>query len=48
LFPIKAPSGADSYDVFPDGKKFLTNPVTTGETPATLSLILNWTADLNK
>jgi hypothetical protein len=48
LFPIKATSGADSYDVFPDGKKFLTNTVTTEETQAPLNLVLNWTAELKR
>jgi len=48
LFSINATTGADSYDVFPDGKKFLTNTVTTLETPAPLSLVLNWTAELKK
>ncbi len=38
----------DSYDVFPDGKKFLLNNITTGETPAPLNLVLNWTAELKK
>lgn len=48
LFPINATSGGDSYGVFPDGKRFLTNTINTEETPATLSLVLNWTAELKK
>jgi len=48
LFPINATSGGDSYDVFPDGKRFLTNTINTEETPAPLSLVLNWTAELKK
>jgi hypothetical protein len=48
LFPINATSGGDSYDVFPDGKRFLTNAINTEETPAPLSLVLNWTAELKK
>ena len=37
-----------STRVFPDGKKFLTNPINTEETPAPLSLVLNWTVELKK
>ena len=48
LFPINATSGGDSYDVFPDGKRFLTNTINTEETPAPLSLVLNWTVELKK
>ncbi len=48
LFPIKATTAGDSYDVFPDGKKFLTNTITTEETPEPLSLVLNWAAELKK
>ena len=48
LFPINATSGGDSYDVFPDGKKFLANTINTEETPAPLNLVLNWTAELKK
>jgi hypothetical protein len=48
LFPINATSGGDSYDLFPDGKRFLTNAINTEETPAPLSLVLNWTAELKK
>ena len=48
LFPINATSGGGSYDVFPDGKKFLTNTINTEETPAPLSLVLNWTEELKK
>ncbi len=33
--------GATAATVFPDGKKFLTNAITTEETPAPLSLVLN-------
>ena len=47
LFPIKATTG-NEYDVFPEGKKFLTNTITTEETPAPLRLVLNWTAELEK
>jgi hypothetical protein len=38
----------NGYDVFPDGKKFLTSTVTTGETPAPLNLVTNWAAELKK
>jgi hypothetical protein len=37
-----------STRVFPDGKKFLTNTINTEETPAPLSLVLNWTVELEK
>src|ERR1039458_1821867 len=37
-----------STRVFPDGKKFLTNTINTEETPAPLSLVLNWTVELKK
>ncbi|MGA7291630.1 MAG: hypothetical protein WBW85_03725 [Terriglobales bacterium] len=47
-FAYKATSGSDSYDAFPDGKKFLTNNMNTEETPAPLSLVLNWSAELRK
>jgi len=47
LFSIKMTTG-NGYDAFPDGKKFLTSTVTTGETPAPLNLVLNWTAELKK
>jgi Tol biopolymer transport system component len=48
LFPIKVSTANDSYDVFPDGKKFLSNTITTEETPTPLSLVLNWPAELKK
>ena len=47
LFSIKMTTG-NGYDVFPNGKEFLTSTVTTEETPAPLNLVLNWTADLKK
>ncbi|HTT23313.1 MAG TPA: hypothetical protein VMG82_30580 [Candidatus Sulfotelmatobacter sp.] len=37
----------NGYDVFPDGKRFLIT-VSKTDTPAPLSLVLNWTADLKK
>ncbi len=46
-FGINATTRND-FDVFPDGKKFLTNTITTDETPSPLSLVLNWTAELKK
>jgi len=48
LFPIKIAGFNDSYDVFPDGRKFLSNTITTEETPTPLNLVLNWTAELKK
>jgi eukaryotic-like serine/threonine-protein kinase len=47
LFSMKMTTG-NGYDVFPDGKKFLTSTVTTGETPAPLNLVTNWAAELKK
>jgi Tol biopolymer transport system component len=47
LFSIKMTTG-NGYDAFPDGKKFLTSTVTTGETPAPLNLVINWVAELKK
>src|SRR5579864_1182861 len=38
----------DTYDVFPDGKRFMLDVAATGETPRPLSLIENWTAALKK
>ena len=48
LFPMRAANPVDSYDPFPDGKRFLENTVITEETPAPLSLVQNWTAELKK
>jgi eukaryotic-like serine/threonine-protein kinase len=51
LFQTKASSLSslnDSYDAFPDGKKFLVSTVTSEETPTPLSLVFNWTAELKK
>lgn len=45
LFPIRAVSFNDTYDVFPDGKKFLINTMSTAATPAPLSLVFNWAAE---
>ena len=48
LFQTKAINPNDSYDAFPDGKRFLVDTVTTEETPTPLSLVLNWPAELKK
>ena len=48
LFSIKTMSPNDSYDAFPDGKRFLENTIITEETPAPLSLVQNWAAELKK
>jgi len=48
LFQTKANSLNDSYDAFPDGKKFLVSTVAKEETPTPLSLVFNWTAELKK
>jgi hypothetical protein len=48
LFQTKANSLNDSYDAFPDGKKFLVSTVANEETPTPLNLVLNWPAELEK
>ena len=48
LFQTHATNFNDSYDPFPDGKKFLVDTVTTTETQTPLSLVLNWPAELKK
>jgi hypothetical protein len=48
LFPIKVTNPGDSYDVFPDGKKFLVDAVTTEDTSAPLNLVLNWRAEFKR
>jgi len=47
LFPIKFAFN-DSYDVFPDGNRFLLNLDVTPGTPTPLSLVVNWPAELKK
>ena len=47
LFPLKFGLN-DTYDVFPDGKRFLVNANVTEETATPLSLVQNWTAELRK
>ena len=48
LFQTNAVSGSnDTYDVATDGK-FLVDFAATEDTPAPLSLVVNWTADLKK
>ena len=46
LLPLKLTTADDSYDVFPDGKKFLLSTITKEETPTPLSLVYNWPAEL--
>ena len=46
LFRIKA-SPDFSWDVFPDGKRFLVT-IPNDEAPVPLSWVLNWAADLTK
>jgi len=48
LFQTKATAPTGSFDVFPDGKKFLFDTISTVETPTPLSLVLNWTVELKK
>ena len=48
LFNIKMSSPIDTYDAFPDGKRFLENTITTEETPAPLNLVQNWAAEVKK
>ncbi len=45
---IPIPGTNDSYDVAPDGKKFLLNIAATDETPTPLNLVENWPAQLKK
>jgi len=47
LFQIKPLVSDFSWDVFPDGKRFLIT-VPKNDTPVPLSLVLNWSADLKK
>jgi eukaryotic-like serine/threonine-protein kinase len=47
LFQLKPLAPEGSWDVFPDGKRFLIT-VPKNDTPVPLSLVLNWTADLKK
>jgi len=48
LFPIRIGTTNDTYDTFPDGKKFIVDNTITRETPAPLSLVQNWQAELKK
>ena len=49
LYQTKAVSGTnDSYDVTPDGNRFLVNVIATEETPTPLNLVENWTAEFKK
>jgi Tol biopolymer transport system component len=49
LYQTKAfPGTYDSYDVTPDGNRFLVNNIATEDTPTPLSLVENWTAELKK
>ena len=47
LFPLKFWLN-DSYDAFPDGKRFLLSTNATEEPSTPLNLVLNWTAELKK
>jgi Tol biopolymer transport system component len=48
LFQTNAVNPSDTYDAFPDGKKFLVDKITTADTTAPLNLVENWTAELKK
>ena len=49
LYQTKAvPGTTDSYDVTPDGNRFLVNVIATEETPTPLNLVENWTAEFKK
>ena len=47
LFPLKFWLN-DSYDAFPDGKRFLLSTSATEEPSTPLNLVVNWTAELKK
>jgi hypothetical protein len=38
----------DTFDVTPDGSRFVVDTMSTDETPAPLSLITSWTSELRK
>jgi len=48
LFSIKTVSPNDTFDAFPDGKRFLENTITTEESGTPLSLVQNWAAEVKK
>jgi Tol biopolymer transport system component len=48
LWQMKFSSFNDSFDVSPDATRFVVDTLSTDETPAPLSLVLNWTAELKK
>ena len=49
LFPIDAlPTAARSYDVTPDGQRFLVNARQAGARQAPITVVVNWTVGLPK
>jgi len=48
LFQTKITWQNDGYDVSPDATRFVVDTISTDETPAPLSLVLNWTSELKK
>ena len=48
LFPTRAKAREYSFDVAPDGDRFLINSVIPQNAPSSLVVVLNWTAGLTK
>ena len=48
LFQTKITWLNDGFDVSPDASRFVVDTMSTDETPAPLSLVLNWTSELKK
>ncbi len=48
LFQTRTPSVGSIYDVSADGQRFLVNTSLGDETSAPITLVLNWTSDLNR
>ena len=47
LFTTRAPAGP-SFDVSPDGQRFLVNNLKEQDTPTPITLVVNWTAELQE
>ena len=48
LSPIYMGTWADNWDVFPDGKRFLISQPITDADPSSITVVLNWPAQLTK
>jgi Tol biopolymer transport system component len=48
LFQTKISWFNDTYDVSPDASRFVVDSLSTDETPAPISLVLNWASELRK